>query len=51
MECDFVYEDLEGFFNFKNMHVESIRMHQFSKVVSRAPLRNQQGAHLIGLCR
>jgi hypothetical protein len=32
MECDLVFEDLEGFFPFPNMHIEDICIDQFSKI-------------------
>jgi hypothetical protein len=36
-----IYEDLEGFFPFQNMHAD-VHVDQFSKMVSRTPLWNQQ---------
>jgi hypothetical protein len=51
MECDLVYEDLDGFFPFQNMHID-VHINQFSKIVSRALIWNQQGnfnGHFVGL--
>jgi hypothetical protein len=40
MECEFVYEDLEGFFSLEYMDAESVRINKFSRIVSKDRLRN-----------
>jgi hypothetical protein len=36
MECDLVYEHLEGLFPYQNMQVEVVHIDSFSKIMSRA---------------
>jgi hypothetical protein len=52
MEYDFVYEHLEDLFSFQNMHVEDVCIDHFSKIISRALIKNQKDnpiGHYIGL--
>jgi hypothetical protein len=51
MACDFVYDDLEGFFPFQNMYVRDGHIDHFCKTVLTAPILNQQdnpSIHLTG---
>jgi hypothetical protein len=54
MECDLFYEHLEEFSHSENMHAEDVHEDQFSNIMPRAAIRNQEdnpSGHLIGLCR
>jgi hypothetical protein len=35
MECEWVYEDLEGFCPFQNTHLEDVQIVEFSKITQK----------------
>jgi hypothetical protein len=54
VECKFVYEDIEGFIPFQNVHLENVCIDQFSTVMFRAVIWHHQdnsSGHFVGKTR